>query len=165
MDVPQLLLDELAVYKVMHPPIGAAAFIFPQASGRPLDPDARHRKHLVPLLEQVKLRLPRTGLHSLRHTYVSLLIAQGEDARYIADQVGHSTVRLTQDLYAHVFSRTRVAAMRRLDRWASLGSAEGIPCSTDSAEQAEQEGTGETPTGENAIRRDRYEEQEHEEKP
>jgi integrase len=76
-----------------------------------------HREHLVPLLEQVKIRLPRTSLHSLRHTYVSLLIAQGEDARYIADQVGHSTVRLTQDLYAHVFGRTRVAATRRLDRW------------------------------------------------
>ncbi len=125
-DIPQLLLDDLAVYKVMHPPIGGAAFIFRQASGRPMDPDAWHRKHLVPLLKQVKIRLPQTGLHSLRHTYVSLLMAQGEDMRYIADQVGHSTVRLTQDLYAHVFSRTRGAAMRRLDRWASLGSEAAI---------------------------------------
>jgi integrase len=145
-DVPQRLLDDLAVYKVMHPPIGDG-FIFRQASGRPMDPDAWHREHLVPLLKQVKLRLPRTGLHSLRHTYVSLLIAQGEDARYIADQVGHSTVRLTQDLYAHVFSKTRVAAMRRLDRWASLGSAEAIPCSTDIADHAEQAGTGENTEG------------------
>jgi len=85
-----------------------------------MDPDAWHRTHLVPLLQQVHLRLPRSGLHSLRHTYVSLLIAQGEDVRYIADQVGHSTVKLTHDLYAHIFGKTRVAAMRRLDRWATL---------------------------------------------
>jgi integrase len=49
---------------------------------------------------------------------VSLLIRQGEDVRYIADQVGHSTARLTQDLYAHVFTRSRTEAMRRLDSWA-----------------------------------------------
>lgn len=148
-DVPQRLLDDLAVYKLMHPPIGEA-FIFRQKSGRPLDPDAWHREHLVPILEQANLRLPRSGLHSLRHTYVSLLIAQGEDAHYIADQVGHSTVKLTQDLYAHVFNRVRVEAMRKLDRWASLSSAPAVPCSTDIAEPAETAGTAENTRTTNA---------------
>lgn len=126
-DVPQRLLDELAAYRLMYPPVGEG-YIFRTDKGRPLDPDAWHRERLVPILEKAKLRLPRTGLHSLRHTYVSLLINQGEDPRYIADQVGHSTVRLTQDLYAHMFKRIRVEAMRKLDagwlldeRWASVG--------------------------------------------
>jgi integrase len=78
----------------------------------------------VPILEQAKLRLPRSGLHSLRHTYTSLLAAQGEDVRYIADQLGHSSPQLTQDIYQHVFSRARVEAMRKLDRWAPLGSGQ-----------------------------------------
>jgi integrase len=121
-DVPQRLLDDLAIYKVMHPPIGEG-FVFRQETGRPMDPDAWHREHLVPILEQAKLRLPRSGLHSLRHTYTSLLAAQGEDVRYIADQLGHSSPQLTQDIYQHVFSRARVEAMRKLDRWAPLGSA------------------------------------------
>jgi len=112
-DIPQELLDDLAVYRVMYPKIGEG-FIFRQASGRPLDPDAWHRERMVPILEKAKLRLPMAGLHSLRHTYVSLLINLGEDTRYIADQVGHSTTRLTEDLYAHVFNRVRVDAMRRL---------------------------------------------------
>jgi integrase len=115
-DVPQPLLDDLAVYKAMYPPLGEG-FIFRTASGEPLDPDNWHKRRLVPILERANLRLPRTGLHSLRHTYVSLLIAQGEDPRYIADQVGHTTVKLTQDLYAHVFNRVRVDAMRRLSQW------------------------------------------------
>lgn len=58
---------------------------------------------------------PGTGLHSLRHTYVSLMIQLGEDVRYIADQVGHSTTQLTRDVYAHMFSKVRVSAMQRLN--------------------------------------------------
>jgi integrase len=113
-DVPQRLLDDLEVYRIMHPPIGEG-FVFRQPSGRPLDPDTWHREHLVPRLRQVGLYRPGAGLHALRHTYVSMLIAQGEDVRYIADQVGHSTTRLTQDVYAHVFSKVRVSAMRTLN--------------------------------------------------
>lgn len=142
-DIPQRLLDDLTVYRVMHPPIGEG-FIFRQATGRPVDPDAWHRERLVPLLQKAGLRLPRTGLHSLRHTYVSLLIAQGEDVRYIADQVGHSTAQLTQDIYAHMFTAVRTAAMRKLDRWASLGSGEPPSSGSHRAGQAGTPGTGGT---------------------
>jgi integrase len=96
-DVPQRLLDDLAVYKVMYPPI-SAGFVVRQEKGQPLDPDTWHRQRLVPILKRANLYRPGTGLHSIRHTYVSRLIAQGEDVGYIADQVGHSTTRLTQDL-------------------------------------------------------------------
>jgi hypothetical protein len=104
----------------------------------------------VPVFERAKLRLPGAGLHALRHTYTSLLAAQGEDVRYIADQLGHSSPRLTQDLYQHVFSRSRVEAMRRLDRWASLGSAEAIPSGNHPAEPAATSGAGENTRTKNA---------------
>jgi len=126
-DVPQQLLDDLAVYKAMHPPIGERNLIFRQETGRALDPDTWHREHLVPLLERAGLRLPRAGLHSLRHTYVSILIAQGEDIGYIAAQVGHTSVQLTWDVYAHVFRHVRTEAMRRLDRWDALGASGSHP--------------------------------------
>ena len=112
-DIPQQIVDDLGVYKVMYPPVGEG-FIFRTPQGRPLDPDTWHKERMVPILERASLRGPMTGLHTLRHTYVSLLIALGENTRYIADQVGHSTTRLTEDLYAHVFTRVRVDAMRRL---------------------------------------------------
>jgi len=132
-DVPQRLLDDLEVYRVMYPPIGEG-FVFRQASGRPLDPDKWHRERLVPILERAKLRLPKAGLHSLRHTYVSLLIDQGEDVSYIAGQVGHSSVQLTRDVYAHVFNKVRIDAMRRLNA--------ALPYSSHVASQAETAGTG-----------------------
>jgi integrase len=48
-------------------------------------------------------RLPE-GLrfHDLRHTCVALLIEQGVHAKEIAERLGHSTVRLTLDRYAHL---------------------------------------------------------------
>ncbi len=100
-----------------------------------MDPDTWHRERLVPILKRANLYRPGTGLHSIRHTYVSLLIAQGEDVGYIADQVGHSTTRLTQDLYRHVFKSARVEAMRRLNR--------AIPSSAEAARPAEAPPAGE----------------------
>jgi integrase len=103
-------------------------FIFRGPAGQPLDPDTWHREHLAPLLEAATLRRRGAGLHSLRHTYVSLLIDQGEKARYIADQVGHSSTRLTEDLYAHVFKAAKRDAMLKLES--------AIPYSNHRAEQA-----------------------------
>jgi integrase len=116
-DVPPHLLDELARYKVLYPPLGEH-FIFRQPSGRPMDPDAWHRDRCVPLLVAAGIRRPGAGLHSLRHSYVSILAAQGEDVAYVAAQVGHASTQLTRDVYQHVFQTTRSAAMEKLDRWA-----------------------------------------------
>jgi len=50
-------------------------------------------------------------IHSLRHTNASLLINSDIPAKLISDQLGHSTVGITQDLYSHIFasSKARVA--------------------------------------------------------
>jgi integrase len=79
------------------------------------------------LLVAAGIRLPKTGLHSLRHTYVSLLIAQGEDVTYIANQVGHASTQLTRDVYAHHFQARRAAAMAKLDT--ALDGGREVPIS------------------------------------
>jgi integrase len=37
--------------------------------------------------------------HSLRHTYASLLLSNGESLKFVQEQLGHSTIQLTADLY------------------------------------------------------------------
>jgi len=54
------------------------------------------------------------GLHSLRHTYASLLINQGESIKYVSKQLGHASIQITADLYGHLFKETSVSAMNRL---------------------------------------------------
>lgn len=47
--------------------------------------------------------LPHYRIHELRHTFVSLMIAQGEQVTLIADQAGHADPSVTLKVYAHLF--------------------------------------------------------------
>jgi integrase len=41
--------------------------------------------------------------HDLRHFYASQLIANGESAAFVRDQMGHSGIQVTFDTYGHLF--------------------------------------------------------------
>ncbi|HSE40228.1 MAG TPA: tyrosine-type recombinase/integrase [Acidobacteriota bacterium] len=38
----------------------------------------------------------------MRHTFASLLIANGESLAYVRDQLGHSSIALTVNTYTHL---------------------------------------------------------------
>lgn len=61
-------------------------------------------------------------LHTLRHTFASMLIAQGRDAAFVADQLGHEDPAFTWRTYIHLFraAQQAKAARERLD--ADFGS-------------------------------------------
>ena len=48
--------------------------------------------------------------HDLRHTYASLMIAQGENIKYIQTQLGHSNPTVTWNVYAHLMNSTNQEA-------------------------------------------------------
>ncbi|MEE2775616.1 MAG: tyrosine-type recombinase/integrase [Acidobacteriota bacterium] len=50
-------------------------------------------------------------MHALRHTYASLLIAQGENIKYVSRQLGHTKVQITVDTYGHLFEKNSASAM------------------------------------------------------
>jgi integrase len=56
--------------------------------------------------------LPNVRFHDLRHFFASMLIAQGESAKYVCDQMGHSSIQVTSTRTA-TFSRTRVKQQQR----------------------------------------------------
>jgi hypothetical protein len=55
-------------------------------------------------------------IHSLRHTYASMLIAQGENVKYISSQLGHASVQITIDRYGHLFPDEKRTAAARLEQ-------------------------------------------------
>lgn len=55
-------------------------------------------------------------LHDLRHTSASLLIAQGEHAKIIAERLGHSDISVTMNTYGHVFKSANRAAADKMER-------------------------------------------------
>ena len=58
------------------------------------------RRSFWPLLERAGL--PHMRFHDLRHSAATLLLSQGVHPRVIQERLGHSTVRVTMDVYAHV---------------------------------------------------------------
>ncbi len=58
---------------------------------------------------------PRLTFHSLRHTFASMLIAEGANVVYVSRQLGHANPAITLKIYAHLF-----AAQEQADRMANL---------------------------------------------
>lgn len=54
--------------------------------------------------------LPRCPVHALRHTFASLLINSGVHIKAVSTILGHSSVSVTGDIYAHVFADYQAAA-------------------------------------------------------
>jgi len=48
------------------------------------------------------LELPRLRLHGLRHCHACLLLDQGVPVKVVSERLGHSTIAMTMDVYAHV---------------------------------------------------------------
>ena len=74
--------------------------IFASPNGKPLDPKAVRRDFKLLL---AKAELPATiRLHDLPHSAASLLLAQGVPLRTIMELLGHSSLAMTANVYAHV---------------------------------------------------------------
>lgn len=87
------------------------ALVFTTPTGAPI-----HSTNILPpwyaLLR--RLGLPRVTTHDLRHSAASMMLAAGVPLPVIADILGHSTMRVTADLYAHVGVELRREAADRL---------------------------------------------------
>ena len=82
------------------------------AGGQPMD-DTKIRKVFAKLL--AKAGLAQRNLHFLRHTFASLLLQQGESLKYVQEQLGHSSIKRTCDIYGHLVPGGNRQAVDRLD--------------------------------------------------
>lgn len=78
--------------------LGKEGLVFTTPKGQPLH-GSNLPKALYPHLE--RLGLPRVTIHDLRHSAATIWYAQGIPLAVIADMLGHSTIRVTADLYRH----------------------------------------------------------------
>lgn len=85
--------------------------VFCNTYGGPLDAShvvAAFKKHLV------RAGLPSIRFHDLRHSCASLLVAQGTHPREVMEILGHSTITLTMNTYAHVMPQAQRNALTAL---------------------------------------------------
>jgi len=69
-----------------------------------------------------RAELSDVTFHTLRHTFASLLIAQGRDPVFVADQLGHASAKTTLDVYSHLFRAAREARAARSQLDAEYGA-------------------------------------------
>ncbi len=70
------------------------------------------KRHLQKSLTKANLRQIR--FHDLRHTFASLLIQNGESLAYVKEQLGHSSIKMTVDVYGHLVPGANRQAVNRL---------------------------------------------------
>jgi integrase len=60
-------------------------------------------------------------VHDMRHTYASLLLSNGESPAYVKEQLGHSSIKMTVDIYGSLIPSSNRQAVNKLDE---IGPAE-----------------------------------------
>jgi len=106
--------------------------VFPSLERSILDPDNLYHRYFQPVLTQAGLRKIR--LHDLRHTFGSLLIQNGASLVYVKEQMGHSSIQVTVDIYGHLIPGANVSFVDRLDE---IGKEEQPPTPQQSATPAQ----------------------------
>ena len=108
--------------EAMAASVQKSEWVFCNEQGNILDPDNLRHRVFYKILEKAGLR--RIRLHDLRHTFCSRLIANGESLAYIKEQMGHSSIQVTVDLYGHLVPGSNKQAVDRLDEPVETANAE-----------------------------------------
>ncbi len=85
--------------------------VFCQDDGEPLHPDTPSKwfpKYLA------KIGLSPINFHCLRHSHASLLINAGAEPKTISERLGHSSIRVTYDVYGHLFAGRQTEALEKM---------------------------------------------------
>jgi integrase len=85
--------------------------MFTDEFGEPLHPDYVSRRFRELAAEA---GLPVIKFHAARHTAATLALEAGVDIKIVSEQLGHSTTRITQDLYQHVRHQVQVDSAEKV---------------------------------------------------
>ena len=88
-------------------------FVFCNAEGKSLDPGAIVRRQFLPALERAGVK--RVRFHDLRHTNVALRLEQGQNIKYIQNQLGHASIQTTIDRYGHLLKEVNTEQAMKLE--------------------------------------------------
>ncbi|MEU4117740.1 site-specific integrase [Kitasatospora sp. NPDC028055] len=102
---------QAALQMAAHPDGRLEGLVFAKPDGSPLRPQW--------VLDQLRkrtaeLNLPKIGLHDLRHTAASIMIAEGIPVAVVSKTMRHSTLAITINLYGHLLKDSADEAVTAL---------------------------------------------------
>ena len=108
---PPMVLNALREWKLQCPK-GDLGLVFPNGVGKVESHSNLLERGLHPILlangltdlDDAGKQVPKYGLHSLRHACASLWIESGYNPKQIQRLIGHSSIKVTFDVYGHLFA-------------------------------------------------------------
>ena len=110
--IPDVLRDNLVEHRMGQ--ADAEGVVFPNGHGRPFDPATVVQRATV---AWAVTGLARIGLHECRHTFASLMIAAGVNAKALSTYMGHASITITIDRYGHLMPGNEDEAAALLDAY------------------------------------------------
>lgn len=92
--------------------------VFCDTDGGFLHPSNLGRRSFKPI--QQRAQVPQIRFHDLRHTAATLWIANGVSPVLVSQRLGHSSVRITLETYAHALPQMENALLEVSERYLSL---------------------------------------------
>jgi len=118
------LAEVLLSWKLQAPYPQADDWVFasPHTKGKqPYWPGSLFRAHLKPALAAAGIS-GNVGWHTLRHTFGTLMKANGEDIKTIQELLRHSNYKVTADTYTQAVTPTKRASQTKLVKMILLSS-------------------------------------------
>jgi integrase len=88
-----------------------SAHVFTIENGQPLHPE-----RISFLFDEAvaAAKVPRIRLHDLRHTHATMALEAGVPVKIVSQRLGHSSTRITQDVYQHVLKEQQQDAAQAI---------------------------------------------------
>jgi integrase len=125
--IAAVLRDHLVEHKLCA---DVRSLVFGTSPTCPFQPTTVRRRALTAWRTK---ELSPIALHEARHTFASLMIAAGVNAKALSTYMGHASVAITFDRYGHLMPGSESEAAELLDSYlartasAGTGSAEPTP--------------------------------------
>jgi integrase len=103
-------LEEIEEMGSLYQPGG---LIFATEAGTIINPSNLRNRSFKPLLERAGL--PPILFHDLRHTCATLLLGRDVNAKVVSEMLGHSSIRITLDIYSHLMPDMQEKAAKALE--------------------------------------------------
>jgi integrase len=117
--LPSIVINALREWKLICPK-GDLALVFPNGSGKVESHSNLIDRGFAPIQiaagitawkdakdalgQPTKVAVAKYGMHALRHACASLWIERGRNPKQIQTMMGHSSIKVTFDVYGHLFA-------------------------------------------------------------
>lgn len=120
--MPEALREHLEGHRAHTPATAPDALVFGRSATKPFHSDTptqRARRAWK------AAELEPLTLHDCRHTYASLMIDAGANAKALSTYMGHANIAITMDRYGHLMDGNEAEAADRFDAYLRNGAGMG----------------------------------------